>query len=250
MTLRARTAHLPLLCVAAASVVAFIAPPATASAHRPAVVDRTVIGHSVHGRDIVAWQLGNPKAKRTVVVMAAIHGDETAPRRIVRSLRDGAKIRGINLWVIPTTNPDGVANDSRRNAHGVDLNRNFPVKWKKMAYGPTYAGSKPKSEPETRALIRFYKLVKPDKVVSFHQPLYGVDTSGRHGAFARKLARYLKLPRKSLDCGSGCHGTMSQWFNKRLDGALVTVELGSHPSHHYLTRTAPHGLLRAVGGKR
>ena len=44
-------------------------------------------------------------------------------------LRDGRKIQGIDLWVVPAYNPDGLARGTRRNAHGVDLNRNYPYHW-------------------------------------------------------------------------------------------------------------------------
>ncbi|KAA1422671.1 murein peptide amidase A [Mumia zhuanghuii] len=221
------------------------------AAPRPAVVERVVIGHSRKGREILAFRLGDPDAKRSAVVIAAMHGDERKPQAILRNLRDGAPITGLDLWVIPSANPDGVARKARRNARGVDLNRNFPRRWKRSKRGPTWSGPSAASEPETKAMMRFLRKVQPDQVVSFHQPLYGIDTSGTgNRPLARRLAKHLRLPKRTFSCGSGCHGTMSQWFNHRLDGQLVTVELGRRPTKAYLTRTAPRGLLKALGGRR
>lgn len=234
-----------------AYVVTPTAPVAQVSAARPAVVERVVIGHSRRGRPIYAHRLGNPDAKRSAVVIAAIHGDERKPQVILRNLRDGRPIRGLDLWIVLAANPDGVARHVRRNARGVDLNRNYPRKWRRSSRGETWSGPRAKSEPETRAMMRFLRRVDPDQVVSFHQPLYGIDTSGTgNRRLARRLATHLKLPKKTFSCGSGCHGTLSQWFNHRLDGQLVTVELSRRPSRAYLTRTAPRGLLRALGGRR
>lgn len=218
---------------------------------RPAVVERVVIGRSRRGRPILAFRLGDPDATRSAVVIAAMHGNERKPQTILRTLRDGRPITGLDLWVVPSANPDGVARKARRNARGVDLNRNFPRRWKRSRRGVTWSGPSAASEPETRAMMRFLRRVAPDQVVSFHQPLYGIDTSGTgNRPLARRLAKHLKLPRRSFSCGSGCYGTMSQWFNHRLDGQLVTVELGRRPSRAYLTRTAPTGLLKALGGTR
>ena len=45
----------------------------------------------------------------------------------------------------------------------------------------------------------------------------------------RRLARELDLPVRSFDCSGGCHGTLTDWANHRLDGRAVTVELGPSP---------------------
>ncbi|MGH3357805.1 MAG: M14 family zinc carboxypeptidase [Nocardioidaceae bacterium] len=209
-----------------------------------------VIGRSVQGRPIRAWHLGDPDARRTVVVMAAMHGNELAPRRILGTLRKRARIRGVDLWVVPTVNPDGARRHHRKNARGVDLNRNYPVRWKRL-HGSYDSGPRPRSEPETRVMMRFLRRQDPRYVVSFHQPLHGVDaTVPKTSALARRLAVRMHLPRKSFTCGGHCHGTMTQWFNKRRSGAAVTVELGPSPSRHYLSTVAPKGLLRAIRPRR
>ena len=46
-------------------------------------------------------------------------------------------------------------------------------------------------------MIRFLKDVQPHRILSFHQPLYGVDTDTKNKKFARKVARTLELPRKT-----------------------------------------------------
>jgi protein MpaA len=78
--------------------------------------------------------------------------------------------------------------------------------------------------------------------------LYGLDVKrAKDPRFARKLRDELKLPHRKLTCRGGCHGTLSQWFNKEHDGACVTVEWGYNPSMARLTKQAPKGFLRVFG---
>jgi predicted deacylase len=215
-----------------------------------AVVETRVIGTSVKGRPIRAYRVGDPRADRTVVAMSTMHGDEPATRHILRSIVEGEPVRGTDLWVIPVVNPDGLARGTRKNARGVDLNRNYPYRWADLD-GSYESGPRAASEPETRALIRFFGRVRPDRVVSFHQPLHGVDTSvPAVRPFALRLARGLDLPRKRFVCGGVCHGTFTQWYNHRYRGQAVTVEYGARPSARRMHVVAPRQLLAVLGGRR
>ncbi len=215
---------------------------------RETIHERRIIGRSVKGRPIYAYRLGQPGRKK-VVLISVMHGDEPRPREILRSFRDGSPVRGVTLWIIPTYNPDGIARGTRKNARGVDLNRNFPYRWANLN-GHTESGSGPRSEPETRAVMRFLDRVNPFRIVSFHQPLHGVDTDTKSPEFSRRLATQLRLPRKSFNCSGVCHGTMTGWFNHNHRGAAVTVEYGPHPPRHRLRVRAPRQLLRVLGGWR
>lgn len=239
-------ASLSLLAASVPAIPSYAAEQRAAA--RPAVIGKRVIGHSVRGRAITAWHLGEP-GKPKVLLISTMHGNENAPSQILKSLRDGKPIAGIDLWVVPTYNPDGLARGTRKNAHGVDLNRNYPFHWADLD-GNYESGTKPGSEPETRAMMGFLKEIRPRWILSFHQPLYGVDTDTKSQRFARRVARHLDLPRKSFTCGGVCHGTMTGWFNSRFGGAALTVEYGAHPPRRLMRVRAPRQVLSIWGAWR
>ena len=106
--------------------------------------------------------------------MGQMHGDEPAgPLVVLNRLLKADPIPNCALWLVPTMNPDGRRRGTRTNARGVDLNRNWPSStWVRQGKGTRYwSGPRPASEPETRAMLRFFKRVEPRTVISMHQPL-------------------------------------------------------------------------------
>ena len=208
------------------------------------------IGTSVEGRAIVAVHRWTDGATRTALVVGSMHGDERAGMRVVRRLRTASLPAGLDLWLVRTMNPDGTAADRRTNARGVDLNRNFPRFWVPAGAGtPTWSGPSAASEPETRAMTTFLREVSPRTTLVFHQPLYGVDSyRAKSMTLVRRLSRETGLPVRFFDCQGGCHGTLTDWHNARLDGRAVTVELGRTASAHQVERVT-QGLLRVVWGR-
>jgi hypothetical protein len=228
----------------------YAVPAQAAPARYGAVVRTVVIGTTVQGRPIVAREVGDPASPRKVLLIGAMHGNETGPSRVLQRILDGPRVRGADVWVVRVLNRDGDARNTRQNAHHVDLNRNFPAQWRR-AGGPYDSGPRPASEPETRALMAFLERLRPAYVLSFHQPLHGVGRSGlaRGRAFQGRVARALRLPLRSFNCSHGCHGTMTEWFNARFPGVALTVEYGARLSRRQL-RTGPGAVLRGVGATR
>src|SRR5438270_11332218 len=105
---------------------------ASGSPSRVVVVPKRAftIGYSVRHRPIEAVEIGDPRQPRRMLVVGCIHGTEPAGIAVARHLIRLAHPPRTTLWVIPDLNPDGVAADTRQNAEGVDLNRNFPWHWR------------------------------------------------------------------------------------------------------------------------
>jgi hypothetical protein len=78
---------------------------------------------------------------------------------IARRLETSAPLSAA-LWIVPELNPDGLATGTRGNAHGVDLNHNFPWHWRPLG-GVFDSGPRPLSEPESRIAYRLIRQVRP-----------------------------------------------------------------------------------------
>src|SRR5437016_740418 len=104
-----------------------------------------LLGRSVDGRPISAREVGDPGGTR-ILVVGCIHGNEPAGIAIARRLAQLSPAN-IDLWIVSDLNPDGKAAGTRGNAHGVDLNRNFPFRWRPIR-GVFESGPRPLSEPE------------------------------------------------------------------------------------------------------
>jgi hypothetical protein len=189
---------------------------------------RVTFGHSVRGTKLRAVKLGDPNASRKALVVGSIHGDETEGHEIVRVLRHSYRdLRGVQLWVVKTVNPDGVDAGTRKNAHGVDLNRNFSYRWRGGVPHSSgyYPGPHPFSEPESRAVRRLAERIKPRVTIWYHQP-WGQVLLPCHGPapVQRRYARIAHFPTKRCR-GARLPGTATSWQNHNLPGTAFVVEL-------------------------
>lgn len=198
---------------------------ATARADTDDTVPATeLIGRSVRGKPIVATRYGDATSERVALVVGVVHGDEPAGLRIVRALRRIAStVEGAQLWVIWTVNPDGVGGHTRKNARGVDLNRNFPYRWRDNVPQSSgyYPGPRPASEPETKAVMRFAGRIHPDLSIWYHQPWGAVLAC--HGK-PQVAVHYAKLVGMGTSCrGEGLRGTAISWATHAFPGSSAFV---------------------------
>lgn len=208
----------------------------------PAPLGRTVIiGHSVLGRPITALALGPASAKRKILLVGCIHGNECAGHAILSAVAHTTARKGVQLWLVQQMNPDGTAAGTRQNAHGVDLNRNFPYRWQPISDPTYYSGPHAASEPETRTAMKLILRVKPAVTIWYHQHQDLVDMAGGDRGLAR---RYAQLAGLRATCLPFLPGTAPGWSNHTLPGTTAfVVEL---PAGQVGAR-ALGGHLRAVG---
>lgn len=149
--------------------------------HHPAAAAPVTVqlGTSIEGRAIEAvHRRGSPGADRTVVAVGVIHGDETHGRLVTDRLLSVPLPSDLDLWVVPSMNPDGEVRGSHQNSRGVDLNRNWPAGWETGTHyssGRYYSGSAPGSERETQVMMDFLAFVDPEVTVWFHSPWNRID---------------------------------------------------------------------------
>lgn len=154
----------------------------------PSLVRKERVGTTVLGRPLHALLVGN--RERNLALIGAVHAGESGPELILPALesilRDHPEVlREVGIVAIPTVNIDererlalGYPYYLRKNAAGVDINRNFRALWGELSYlyglissdpeSPTYFGPAPESEPEVRAVAKFVADHRPLTVYSYH----------------------------------------------------------------------------------
>jgi murein peptide amidase A len=156
-----------------------------------------------------------------VLVVGCVHGNETAGIAIARALARSHP-RGVDLWVVADLNPDGVAAGTRQNAHGVDLNRNWPWRWRPMS-GVYASGPRPLSEREARIAYHLILRLHPRVTIWFHQHLDMVWASGGDRRVEKAFARVSGLPYHAMP---QLAGSAVSWQNNTLrDTTAFAAEL-------------------------
>ncbi|MCR4274910.1 MAG: M14 family metallopeptidase [Candidatus Campbellbacteria bacterium] len=171
---------------------------------------QVVIGTSVQGRDILAYNYGKGSTK--LLFVGGIHGGyEWNTVQVAYELMDYLKANpsaipaNIQVSVIPVVNPDGltkvvgtdgrftsadvspsqaVAVSGRFNANNVDLNRNFDCDWQATGTWQNKSvsgGTSVFSEPESKAVRDYVNALDPTAVVVWYSAAGGVYASSCNG---------------------------------------------------------------------
>ncbi len=209
-----------------------------------------VIGSSAGGRPLQMWRFGNGPTQRLIV--AGIHGgNEINTIQLADQLIEYLSLHpeivpaDVTLYILRSLNPDGEARGKgpagRPNDNGVDLNRNWPYRWKANwdRYGcfvavPVSGGSHPASEPETVALLTFIESRAMDALISYHSAALGIFPGGvptykPSVRLAEAIAAVTTYPYPPIDTGCDYTGNLTDWAASK-GIAAVDIELSNHTS--------------------
>lgn len=136
------------------------------------------LGKSVQGRDLWIMKISdNPgldEDEPEVSYIAAMHGDEVVGKEMAYDLIDyltknygsdprvTSLVDDLEIWILPSMNPDGTALHQRYNANFYDLNRNFPDQFDDP--NDTTTGR----QPETAAVMDWGHLHPRTVSANFH----------------------------------------------------------------------------------
>jgi hypothetical protein len=233
----------------ASSVTPVAAPIPSVPSESPATsIAWLPLATSVEGRAIRAATLGH--GPRRVVWVGGIHGDEregscaTAELPAAFLAEPGAAER-VTLIVIEDLNPDGSERKTRANAHGVDLNRNFPAASFRTS---RRHGREPMCEPESRALGELVASWRPALVLVAHsfRGAEFVNFDGPAHEVAERFAERTGLELRASDALEPTPGSFGTWAGVELGVAVLTLEFrcGAAPEAAWAATRA--AILAAV----
>lgn len=220
--------------------------------------------YSKNNNEIVLIEQSQSKFDKTVLIIGVVHGDEPQGKflienylresnpikqdRLPRFLRNLAKtaeciylfLRATRsnlcsdsncdnqknkLLFIPCLNPDGLELNTRQNANGIDLNRNFPtINWERIEEKDYFGGEAPASEIETKFVIEIIEEFKPDVILTLHAPYKVVNYDGPAKDIAEKISEIINYP-ATTDIGYPTPGSFGTYSGVERKIPTITLEL-------------------------
>jgi protein MpaA len=177
--------------------------------------------------------VGEPCEDNTLII-GVMHGDEPQGKFLIEEYLTPTSKSMISRWgqlFIPCLNPDGMQLNTRTNANGVDLNRNFPTKnWGEdtslAGDNPSdyYGGNAPASEIETKFLINVIEKYTPKRILTLHAPYKVVNYDGPAKELAQEISEIIGYPTEE-SIGYPTPGSFGTWAGVERQISTITLEL-------------------------
>ncbi|HEB52909.1 MAG TPA: hypothetical protein ENI87_06615 [bacterium] len=216
---------------------------ADAPVRRPRPTPWQTIGSSVQGRPLRIRRIGH--GPRRVLWIGGIHGNEregalTTDRLPAAFAREPGAAEQVTLTILEDANPDGTAANTRGNANGVDLNRNYPAA--NFVPGPRF-GRFPLDQPEAKALYDLVLAERPHLVIVAHswRDDHFINFDGPALDLAERFSRHSGYRVHASDRFAPTPGSLGSWVGRKLQIPILTLEhqRGSDPLRCWLaTRRA------------
>ena len=205
-------------------------------------------GRSVRGAELRVHLPARPGR----LLVAGLHGEEPETVQLARAILERVDPDEASCAIVLCANPNGVADGTRQNARGVDLNRNFAAASWRPGTTASYpagidpaervpanrtnvssTGDAPLSEPESAALAALVERLGPGLVLDLHAPLELVLTTALvPEAVARSLADAAGL-KLTDELGSPVPGALRDWLSDQgVPCVTYEVEHAGLPTLH------------------
>lgn len=170
-----------------------------------------------------------------ILIIGVVHGDEPQGEFLINNyLQKNASFPPEFLF-IPCLNPDGLANETRTNANGVDINRNFPTdNWMCGEKNRYFGGDTPASETETRFVIDVVEKYAPKLIITLHTPFKIVNFDGEGREISEKIGKIFNYPVEE-SIGYPTPGSFGTWAGVERKIPIITIEMDEEIPQEALT---------------